>query len=552
MTEFLTPTDIGNRALQHCGVPLLDPVLGFAENSQRAQQVGFVYGKVRRAELRRNLWAFATKEAMLRAIDSNTLLVSPSLWSSSLTYFIGSIVADQIGTLWKSRIPNNTGNQPGVISFAWEPYFGPLTVSLYDSSIGYFAGELVYTAAGDGTYNVYASLANSNAVHPGLSNEWAVSTVYMQNQVVQVFPAWSSGTTYAAGGTVIYTDGNTYASLVAGNLNNIPTSTLGTKWALVPVLALQTQTVPIISTVTPIAITPVAEWLQGTGYSIGNVVMFNATEYVSLINNNTGNFPNAPASTSWAALTGGTLYMSLINLNLNNPPGNSPAAWSASTTYAANAQVMGTDGFTYTSIGSGNLNHNPVADAGVHWTNTGVLTPWTTVFTQGGGNSQWMQVGGSASPAGVGLSMLPVTYPIGTGPVSQPSTANLYRLPGNYLRVAPQDPKAGGTSVLGAPSELFYKDWKFENQFLVSREVAPIFFRFIADTTDVTAFDDMFCEGLAARIAEEVMETLTQSTAKLQMVRTIYEKLMTEARLVSGIETGAEEPAMDDFLAVRY
>jgi hypothetical protein len=179
MAEFRSQTDIGNRALQHCGVPLMDPALGFSENSERAQQVANCYGKLRQAELRRNLWVFATKEAVLRAIDTNTMQVSPSLWSSGAVYFVGSIVADQNGTFWSSTTTNNVGNDPllpgGV---GWDPYFGPLTVSLFDSSNTYSTGELVYTYAGDGTYNVYRAVFSANAVHPALPNLWSSSGVY--------------------------------------------------------------------------------------------------------------------------------------------------------------------------------------------------------------------------------------------------------------------------------------------------------------------------------------------------------------------------------------
>jgi hypothetical protein len=45
---------------------------------------------------------------------------------------------------------------------------------------------------------------------------------------------------------------------------------------------------------------------------------------------------------------------------------------------------------------------------------------------------------------------------------------------------------------------------------------------------------------------------LTQSTAKLQTITQHYKEAITQARLVNGIETGATEPAMDDYLAVRY
>src|SRR5258705_11905318 len=107
MAEFNTPTDVGNRALQHCGAELMDAVLGFTEVSKAARQVSFVYGKLRRAELERNVWTFATRRTALRAIDATTMLLNPSLWVPTVTYFPGSTFSDGLGTLWGPPVANH-------------------------------------------------------------------------------------------------------------------------------------------------------------------------------------------------------------------------------------------------------------------------------------------------------------------------------------------------------------------------------------------------------------------------------------------------------------
>ena len=218
---YLTPVDVANRALQHLGATRIDAAIGFAENSLNASETAFAYDILRKAELRTGVWRFAIRKAILRPIDSNTMLLVPTMWASTTTYFVGSIVSDQTGQLWSSRRRNNLGNDP-TQTLLWEQYFGPLTVMKYDSSTTYFDGELVYTAPGDGSYNVYRSLQNSNAVDPSLPNQWSATTTYFQNQVVQVFPAWAGGTSYSQGQTVLYTDGNVYSSLTGRNLGNIP------------------------------------------------------------------------------------------------------------------------------------------------------------------------------------------------------------------------------------------------------------------------------------------------------------------------------------------
>jgi hypothetical protein len=499
MPEFLSPVDIANRGLQHVGAEMIGQQ-GFAEPSKAARQTSFCYGKLRRAELQRNLWTFATRRAVLRALDSNTMLLDPSLWSVSATYFVGSIVADSVGTLWISRQPNNLNNQPGIIWDAWEPYFGPMSVPLYDPTQAYYAGELVYTMAGDGTNNVYLSRVNANALDPSLPNQWASTTTYNTNDVVQVYSAWSNATTYAAGAGVLYTDGNRYASLVAGNVNH-PPSANPAFWALMPVAVIQSLMVPATNQPPVVLSTPVAEWNIVHTYVVGDFVMFNGVEYLSLLPNNTGNFPTS-SPTFWVAVTGGTVYMSLVDLNLGNNPSTSPSQWSAT-------------------------------------------------FTQGPGNPQWMQIGGASFPFGVTLIRFNIVYPLGTGPTTQTQTRNIFRLPAGFLRRASEDPKAGGISYLGAPTQLPYDDYLIEGHYLVSAIVYPIMIRFVADVVDVTTFNDLFSEGLAARIGLEVCEPLTQSTTKLKSIAELYQRFMTDARTVNAIEMGPVEARLDDYIACR-
>ena len=533
----------------------MDPTLGFSEGTQRANETGFAYGKIKRAELEDSVWTFATRRAPLRAIDTNTMLIAPAVWGPGYTYFKGSVVSDGTGFLWQSKIPNNIGNQPnsstGVPgSYTWEPYFGPLTAELYDSTQDYTTGELVFTAPGDGTYNAYLSLVSGNAVDPSLPNEWSPTTTYFQNQVVQQYPAWAVGTTYGKGATVTYTDGNTYASLTSGNVGNIPPAS-GANWSMVPVLILMSQMVPAATLTLPPQSSPIIEWAVGTTYSIGNFVMFDGNAYVSIANANTGNYPNAAASTSWAELTGGTLYMSLIDLNVNNNPSSAPALWSSTTTYSIGNKVGGSDGQIYTSSVNGNLDNNPVLDGGVHWTATGVLNPWTTVFTQGAGNSQWLQIGGSAFPAGVALVTLDIVYPLGAGPSSDETSKNVFRLPAGYLRLADQNPKSGVVSWLGVPGNPPETDWTFEDDYIVTWQCDPFTFRFVADVVDVTKWPSTFCEAFAARLGMEVCESLTASTAKVAGIQSEYGKWIGIATMKSGIEKGAVLPPLDDLLSCR-
>jgi hypothetical protein len=75
MPAFKIPADIGNRALQHCGQPRMDAVLGFSDPSSRgAAELFACYDKMREAELRQRFWSFAIRRTVLRANDNNNAL----------------------------------------------------------------------------------------------------------------------------------------------------------------------------------------------------------------------------------------------------------------------------------------------------------------------------------------------------------------------------------------------------------------------------------------------------------------------------------------------
>lgn len=423
---FLDSLDIANRACQHCGVA---QIASPTEDSLRCTEITMVYDKVRRAELRRNIWRFATRRAVLRAISATTLTLVPGTYSSNNTYLPGEIVQDANFLYWVSQRADNSNNTPGGNNDAWDMFFGPKTVDVFDATTTYSAGELCYVLTGTtpNGYQVYMSLINNNSDVPNTATAYSATVQYKQDDVVS---------------------------------------------------------------------------------------------------------------------SGGSQWRSLLPINKANTPAVPPLAYSASTTYTTSNTVTGSDNYIYSSVGSGNIGNDPTTDGGVHWTNTGVLSAWSKSPTIVASSMNWRPIVATLKNA------VPI-YPIGTGPSSQNTTRNLFRLPVGFLREAPQDPKAGSTSALGAPSGLAYGDWLYEGNHIVTQDVGPIVLRFVADVTKVTDMDDMFCEGLACRIAAEVCVRLTQSDAKLQTIASAYKEFMGSARLVNGIETGSVEPPVDDWLQCR-
>ena len=427
MAQFNSEIDVGNVALQLCGVATMDTTLGYNDPNvkRNANLVQSFYGKARQAELERSYWKFAIKRTVLRPIDATFMLLAPALWSASTIYFNGSVVTDSSGTIWQSYQPDNINQQPGQ-GPGWKLYFGPMAIPPW-SATSYFAGEVVFVPGTSGAYSVYLSLISANADNPATATAYDPTVTYQRDAIV------------------------TFSAIA---------------------------------------------------------------------------------------------YQSLIDLNLNNEPDLAPAIWAIGTTYAAGNTVGGSDGAIYQSIGSGNIGHDPTLDGGVHWTNTGVLNPWTTVITRGGGSTNWLILG-------CALNEMAPQYPLSAGPSTQNTSNNAYRLPANYLRKANQNPKVP-VAWLGGPSGIAENDWQFEDDYIVSSRCDPIVFRFVADFTDVARMHAMFCYGVGARIALEIAPSITQSSGKLADIGKAYERFMGEARLVDAIEDDYDQPPDDEYLTVRY
>src|SRR5579872_2157331 len=195
MSAFNNPTDIANRACQHCGVKRIVAGGLFTEDSEQAGEIAACYDQLRQSEMRRNVWVFSIRTAVLRPLDTTTLQLVPAAYNSSKTYVLGSVVIFN-GLVYISVQPGNKGNQPDLNPNLWSQYFVPMTVNFYDKSTTYFSGELVYTPQNQASYKVYLSLSTGNADVPGAVAAYAnpllqtstgvsgASVPYMKEQTV--------------------------------------------------------------------------------------------------------------------------------------------------------------------------------------------------------------------------------------------------------------------------------------------------------------------------------------------------------------------------------
>ena len=252
-----------------------------------------------------------------------------------------------------------------------------------------------------------------------------------------------------------------------------------------------------------------ASWLIGTTYALGQLVSYQDA------NGNTR---------TWQSTVAG---------NIGNTPGDTSAVWSlyfGPTNYELYPTVLAATAFDAGEVLYPDSTHAYLSLVG----NNSDVPP----------SSNWLQLNGTLVP----YSPL---YPAGAGPSNDMTTRNIFLLPIGFLKMAPQDPTAGFLGYLGAPSERQLNDWVLENGMIVTQDPDAINLRFSADVVNVPSMDDMFCEGLGAELAWTTCERITQSPAKKQACRDEYNILMTEARIIGGIEQGPTEPPLDDWINCR-
>src|SRR5260370_28505384 len=204
---FQQPLDIINRGLQRCGLPRMGSLM----DQQPGQEMIFEYDKLRRAELRRNLWVFATRTGAIRALDTTSRLLNFPAYAAGTTYPAGYVVT--YGNLtWISLIDANLGNTPGTAATSgqlpWDNYYGTPVANAWNDSIqntattnniSYHVGEIAYYLT---TGNIYVSVVDGNQNDPTVVDTWSATTMYSTGAVVSFTTAGGSLTNHQSLGNL--------------------------------------------------------------------------------------------------------------------------------------------------------------------------------------------------------------------------------------------------------------------------------------------------------------------------------------------------------------
>lgn len=324
------------------------------------------------------------------------------------------------------------------------------------------------------------------------------------------------------------------------------------------------------------------DWVAAA-YGVGSIVSYTPT---SGVNAGIANYWQAAAIKTIASTTtpdndpdwrayAGPVVFDLYDSGITYGPGELvlvPQEWDNVSTYSING--IARSGTTwYVSLQFPNTDHAVTdTDWWVPWSSSGRsagdfgvtaggvsvplhyadFTVWLSLYSGNADNpvsatGTWVQMGDGT------LANIHNLYPLGS--FTETSAQCAYKLPYGFLRTAPTDPKADAYPTLGMPSGRVREDWVIENGYLVTTQPTTLLMRYVANLVNVRDFDPLFCELLAAVLAEELAPTLVDDPKLLPVLianaRAQYRKARRDAIATNSIEIGPIARYVDDLIAVR-
>lgn len=95
-------------------------------------------------------------------------------------------------------------------------------------------------------------------------------------------------------------------------------------------------------------------------------------------------------------------------------------------------------------------------------------------------------------------------------------------------------------------------DWAIEGRKILTNDGDTLYLRYIADIEDPSMFDPSFYNVVAAALAIDLCEPLTQSNTKKAQLIQDYKDSVADAKRVDAFESGPEEAAEDTWIVARY
>ncbi len=113
----------------------------------------------------------------------------------------------------------------------------------------------------------------------------------------------------------------------------------------------------------------------------------------------------------------------------------------------------------------------------------------------------------------------------------------VFQLPSDCLRVI-------GTNLCDTDQ------WDVEDRFFLAN-TTPVIIKYIKQVTNVTKFDDNFCECLAWALAADIAYALTQNVARETSAQASFKAKLAEARSFNAQQGSGPRVSADNFINVR-
>jgi len=94
------------------------------------------------------------------------------------------------------------------------------------------------------------------------------------------------------------------------------------------------------------------------------------------------------------------------------------------------------------------------------------------------------------------------------------------------------------------------QDWVVEGKHIVTTDSSPLQFRYIRRVEDPKEFDPLFDELLAARLALETVDDITDSNTKEQTLIDLVATKLLAAKSANAFENDSDDPPEDPWVAV--